>query len=195
MVKYGSHHDVFAASFPSSPLWRYFQGRVFGLTIPRRDIHDPIYSLMTRATGDDLLPRDDDDVIHLPHLRGTTDVHEGIDFVFPDEVLQDPDACSKRAILSGTNDMVDSINQLIFERLPGQARTYYSTDRNAAADAQHVYNPLASMDLLNARNFPGMPPHELRLKVGAVCFLERNLSIDDQLMHNSKVVVTLLHDR
>lgn len=150
---------------------------------------------MTRAAGDDLIPRDDEGMVHLPFLRGTNDVDAATDFVFPDDILEDPDSCAKRAILTGTNDMVDTINAHIFQKLPGQARTYYSTDRNAAADAQHVYNPLASIDLLNARNFPGMPPHELQLKVGSVCFVERNLSVDDQLMHNSKVVVTELHDR
>ena len=41
----------------------------------------------------------------------------------------------------------------------------------------------------------GVPPHILPLKIGAVCFLERNLSVQDRLMHNSKVVVTALRDR
>jgi ATP-dependent DNA helicase PIF1 len=151
---------------------------------------------MTRAVGDDRFARDQETgKIHLPLLNGTTNINAAINFVFPSDMLDQPDLLAKRAILCGTNDMVDKTNAIIFYRLPGQARTYYSTDRNAAADAHHVYNPLASIDILNARNFNGVPPHQLQLKVGAVCFVERNLSIDDGLMHNSKVVVTAMHDR
>lgn len=39
---------------------------------------------------------------------------------------------------------------------------------------------------------PGVPPHQLELKVGCVCSLMRNLSIDKALVKNSRVVIKVL---
>ena len=40
---------------------------------------------------------------------------------------------------------------------------------------------------------PGIPSHKLRLKVGAVCNVARNLSIKDRLVKNARVIVEQLH--
>lgn len=36
---------------------------------------------------------------------------------------------------------------------------------------------------------PGIPPHELRLKESAVCTLMRNLSVEDGLVKNARVII------
>lgn len=42
---------------------------------------------------------------------------------------------------------------------------------------------------------PGIPAHELTLKVGCLCVVMRNLSIDNGLVKNARVVVRALHER
>lgn len=71
---------------------------------------------------------------------------------------------------------------------------YYSPfDTNVGTLQQ---NSLATIDLLNSRTFPGMPPHKLKLKEGMICFVEQNLSVDDGLTHSqhSKVEVVALRE-
>jgi hypothetical protein len=40
---------------------------------------------------------------------------------------------------------------------------------------------------------PGIPSHRLRLKVGAICTVARNLSIKDGLVKNARVIIEQLH--
>ena len=42
-------------------------------------------------------------------------------------------------------------------------------------------------------NARGVPPHALRLKIGAICTLERNLSMEKGLVHNARVIVKTLN--
>jgi len=148
---------------------------------------------MVKMVGNDQLHRDQSGKIHLPLVNTTTDLQQAINFVFPPEILSTPQAAADRASLCGTNAMVDTINKVIVSSLPGEARSYFSSDSDAAQQRGRQPNPLATPDLLHARNFNGMPPHHLLLKQGQVCFLERNLSLKDGLMHSSKVVVTNLY--
>ena len=40
---------------------------------------------------------------------------------------------------------------------------------------------------------PGIPSHKLRLKVGAICTAARNLSIENGLVKNARVIIEQLH--
>ena len=40
---------------------------------------------------------------------------------------------------------------------------------------------------------PGIPSHKLRLKVGAICTVARNLSIENGLVKNARIIVWQLH--
>ena len=40
---------------------------------------------------------------------------------------------------------------------------------------------------------PGIPSHKLRLKVGAICTVARNLSIKNGLVKNARVIIEQLH--
>src|SRR5208282_5107122 len=40
---------------------------------------------------------------------------------------------------------------------------------------------------------PGIPSHKLRLKVGAICTVARNLSIENGLVKNARVIIEQLH--
>ena len=39
----------------------------------------------------------------------------------------------------------------------------------------------------------GIPSHKLRLKVGAICTVARNLSIENGLVKNARVIIEQLH--
>jgi hypothetical protein len=48
-------------------------------------------------------------------------------------------------------------------------------------------------DYLGMLYEPGIPAHKLRLKVGAICTVARNLSIENGLVKNARVIVEQLH--
>ena len=49
------------------------------------------------------------------------------------------------------------------------------------------------LDFLTLASQPGILPHALRMKVSCLCSIMRNLSIDDGLVKNAKVIVTKLN--
>ncbi|XP_074332661.1 uncharacterized protein LOC141670596 [Apium graveolens] len=81
---------------------------------------------------------------------------------------QDPKYLSERAIFTPTNHIVYHINSLIGEKLPGDSISYFSIDTTedfggTEADLNHTF----PVEYLNSITKPGLPPHELKLKVGA----------------------------
>lgn len=48
-------------------------------------------------------------------------------------------------------------------------------------------------DYLAMLNEPGVPPHKLQLKVGTICSIMRNLSIEKGLVKNARVRILELH--
>lgn len=77
----------------------------------------------------------------------------------------------ERAILAPKNDSVNAINLQIQQQLPGKNTSYKSIDRAVDID-QTVQYPV---EFLNTLEPPGMPPHNLVLKIGSSIMLLRNL--------------------
>lgn len=50
-------------------------------------------------------------------------------------------------------------------------------------------------DFLTMLHEPGVPPHILRLKESAICTLMRNLSVEEGLVKNARVIVRALYER
>ena len=42
-------------------------------------------------------------------------------------------------------------------------------------------------------NEPSIPPHKLNLKVGAICTIQRNLSMEKGLVKNARVIIRELN--
>ncbi|GJZ79549.1 ATP-dependent DNA helicase PIF1-like protein [Tanacetum coccineum] len=85
---------------------------------------------------------------------------------FPDFTTRKSDGAylKERAILTPRNDDVDAINAYMFGKLPGPM-TYNRADEVCKAltdvlDQQHLY----PAEFLSTLNFPGMPPHAIKLK-------------------------------
>jgi PIF1-like helicase/Helitron helicase-like domain at N-terminus len=77
----------------------------------------------------------------------------------------------ERAILAPKNVNVNAINLQIQEQLPGETTLYKSIDTVTDADAAVQY----PIEFLNSLEPSGMPPHNLRLKIGSSIMLLRNL--------------------
>ena len=101
------------------------------------------------------------------------------------------DWLAERAVLTPKNNSVDLLNDRIMEQLPGEFEEFVSIDTVADASGAEHY----PVEFLNTIAVSGLPPHKLRLKVGAVVMLMRNLRTEDGLCNGTRLQVTRLSRR
>ncbi|XP_076041898.1 uncharacterized protein LOC143025775 [Oratosquilla oratoria] len=93
----------------------------------------------------------------------------------------------KRAIISPTNDDVDSINNFVYEKLKEKEVLYRSQD-TASHDGEGME---IQTSVFNSMNSPSIPLHELKLKVGAVVMVMRNIC-PPKICNGTRVMITNL---
>ncbi|KAK6027976.1 hypothetical protein OSTOST_05985 [Ostertagia ostertagi] len=106
----------------------------------------------------------------------------------------DPDNPSQLcecAILAPKNIHVQHLNEQALDRLrvpnPEDERCYRSIDEAIYSEGQN--EQLFSMEYLNTLTPTGMPPHELRLKRGAIVMLLRNLDVANGLCNGTRLII------
>ncbi|XP_074326976.1 uncharacterized protein LOC141664918 [Apium graveolens] len=98
---------------------------------------------------------------------------------------------SERAILTPTNQTVGYLNSLIVDKLPGESVSYFSVDAaEEFGGTDEDLNEAFPIEYLNSLNVAGMPPHDLKLKVGAVVMLMHNLNQTLGLCNGTRMIVT-----
>ena len=92
---------------------------------------------------------------------------------------------SKCAILAPTNEVVNKVNASCLEKLPGDSVLLPSI--SSTVDNNDAVNyPTEYIESLEA---PGIPPHNLKLKKGAVVILLRNLNIEGGLCNGTRLII------
>jgi PIF1-like helicase len=182
VISGGSHAQVVQASIKSSSLWAQF--KTFNLTIPIRNASDLPFSNFIDAIGDGAGPEIPLDMLQIVHSAD-----EIIDFIFPSSVLTNPAECLNRAILAPLNQQVDDYNKKILSIIDGEEKTYFASDKLKEIDDAALPFPAEVLDYVAQRPPPGMPPHTLHVKTNAIFRLLRNLSIDQGLVKNTRVIV------
>lgn len=127
-------------------------------------------------------------------LRNSESVVEHmISTIYPDfvENLNNPKYWSERAILTPVNQTVSHLNSLIVDKIPGDSFSYFSVDTaddfgGTESDLNRAFPP----EYLNSISIPGLPSHELKLKVGVVVMLMRNLNQTLGLCNGTRMMVT-----
>jgi hypothetical protein len=190
VVRHGGRSEICAVSLRTQPVFQKFE--ILRLVEPLRQAGDPEFSSFLDGIGDDHTNSE----VDLGRLAHTDSPSEVLDFVFPPDVANRPHDCLRRAILSPYNQAVDDLNAAVLDRIEGEERSYLSNDwiegeEGGAVDME--VNPLASPEFLNSQNEPGTPPHDLRLKVGAVVRFIRNLSSKRGITKNTRGIVRRLH--
>ncbi|XP_039483119.1 uncharacterized protein LOC120446291 isoform X2 [Drosophila santomea] len=113
------------------------------------------------------------------------DKNELIQSIFPDihNNYLNHEWLSQRAILAAKNVDVDEINFQIQQLLKGDLMSFKSID-TVVDENESVNFPI---EFLNSLDIPGMPPHNLRLKIGSPIIL-RNLN-PPQLCNGTRLVI------
>jgi hypothetical protein len=184
VVHYGGRSAITKASIRTQPIFNHFE--ILQLHASIRQATDPDFANFLNSVGDDF-SHDTVDLARFPHSRSLTAV---LNFVFPPEVVSQPHICVQRAILSPFNFFVDEINLKILHRLQGDSKTYFSSDHIEGDLDDEEEESIATPDLLNSLHEPGIPDHELILKIGSVCRFTRNFDASKGLTKNTRVIVT-----
>ncbi|XP_004208072.2 uncharacterized protein LOC101240136 [Hydra vulgaris] len=99
---------------------------------------------------------------------------------------------AKCAILIPTNIDSLAINEEVLDRLPGDVKVYLSANTIETDDLNKINN--FPVEFLNSLTPSGMPVHCLKLKIGAVIMLLRNLDIKAGLCNGTRLMVCALQN-
>jgi hypothetical protein len=96
-------------------------------------------------------------------------------------------------ILTPKNDAALKLNKLILDKIPTTTQTYLSSDSAICENPTEQTN--YPMEFLHSLTPSGMPPHILKVKVGAIIMLLRNLDIKGGLCNGTRLKVVALYPR
>ena len=100
------------------------------------------------------------------------------------------------AILTPTNVTVDKINNYLVSKVPGEEKEYFSADSFAEDEQQSGDLDMSyPVEYLNTLEFPGLPAHKLRLKVGVPVMLLRNVNQKEGLCNGTRLIVTHMGEK
>jgi ATP-dependent DNA helicase PIF1 len=194
--------DVVSSSLTRSFLWKYL--RIMKLTINMRlsQTYDPQENKKQKEFAQFLLNIGDgnystvagtEDSIDLPLDLVMTegDLPALINFVYPCllENYRNVDYMVGKAILTPKNIDVEKVSELVLDQLPGEFTIYPSADSVDLSEDGNTDNPqLYSPEFLRSLKIQGLPPGELKLKVGAPIILLRNLAPSLGLCNGTRLI-------
>ena len=114
-------------------------------------------------------------VIEIPHKMRQNAKDEIVDAVFDDfeENIGNPEYFKSRILLAATNAIVNEVNNEMVDRIPGDLHTFYSIDTVEDIDDSTMF----PTEFLNSLSLPGLPEHELHLKINTIVILLRDMDI------------------
>ncbi|XP_074374739.1 uncharacterized protein LOC141715157 [Apium graveolens] len=108
------------------------------------------------------------------------------------ENYKDPAYLKERAILTPKNETVYELNDFLMNMIPGEGRTYLSSDSVCKASIKADDDLLYPTEFLNSLRFSGVPNHDIRLQEGTPVMLLRNLNQSGGLCNGTRLIVTRL---
>lgn len=187
--------DEINACLKSSTLWRYVKKLQLTTNMRVALLNDPsaeVFSNQLLTIGNGRVPVDaSNGLISFPpnFCNFVSTKEELINKVFPNIIAnhKNYDWLSERAILAAKNKDVDHLNCTIQKQIVGSLHSFKSIDCVTNEDEATNY----PTEFLNSLDVPGLPPHNLQLKVGSVVIMLRNLN-QPKLCNGTRLVVTKL---
>ncbi|CAI9741159.1 ATP-dependent DNA helicase PIF1-like [Octopus vulgaris] len=137
------------------------------------DDADRTFSKQLLGVGNGTSVGEKDGWVSLPSGHMVSDLMELMNKMFPNLKNQFTDHkwLKTYAILAPKNVALDDLNFKLLEQLPGESHIYNFIDTVLKMDEAVNY----PVEFLNSLTPPGLPPHNLHLKIGAPVKLLRNL--------------------
>ncbi|KAH9620971.1 hypothetical protein KSS87_023892 [Heliosperma pusillum] len=183
VVPKGSRADIVHASLCSSYLWS--SCKVLKLTKNMR-----LQVGSSSNNGDDIKKFSEWILEIGDGLAGGDNTGE-VELQFPLDLLIE----DERAILAPTHEIVDEVNDYVLSLIDKDERIYLSSDEVSKDDTSIGERDLHSTEFLNSIKCSGLPNHQLRLKIGAMVMLLRNIDQSRGLCNGTRLIVTALGTR
>ncbi|CAG8574327.1 13021_t:CDS:2, partial [Cetraspora pellucida] len=183
VVKGAGRSSTIDASIKTSYLWKYFNLHV--LNQPICNASDPIFAEFIDAIGENWQEHE----VTLDIFKTTHDIEEAISFLYSANSISNLVTLQRKAFHSPRNILVDDFNYKILNILPGTTYTYLSNDVIKENNDTLNDHPFATSDYLANLTYSGIPNHELKLKVGAICSIMQNISINKGLENIGSIIV------
>ncbi|XP_009803962.2 uncharacterized protein [Nicotiana sylvestris] len=204
VIPKGTRADIVDTSLNSSYLWLFFtiyelkqnmrlySGRVSDSEAAKISTFDKwLLQIGDGSFYDDI----NKELIKLPPdvcIKPSNDpIGSIVEAVYPSllQKYNDPTYLKERAILTPKNKMVHELNDTIMKMLPGEGRTYFSSDNVCKASVNtNDEDLLYPTEFLNSLRFPGIPNHDVHLKVGTPVMLLRNLNQSEGLCNGTRLI-------
>jgi hypothetical protein len=94
----------------------------------------------------------------------------------------------KCIILAPTNADVSDFNNGIISRITGEIREYLNIDTAEDIDNENL-DTILPIEFINLLTPVGLPPHVLKMKIGAVIILLRNINLNKGLCNGARLIV------
>ncbi|CDF77418.1 ATP dependant DNA helicase [Chondrus crispus] len=99
----------------------------------------------------------------------------------------DPTWLTKRVILTTKNRLLEQVNEVIGNMMPGPYRTYLSADKVESKDTNALIYPTEMLNTLTAGS--ALSDHKLKLKKGFIVMLRRNLDPTSGHVNGARYVI------
>lgn len=187
-------------SLKSSPLWKHFKDNLFTLTENiRLDAGQEELSRFQMSVGNGASNDGDEGYVILPEQCHTVQdlVTEVYAELIRGEVAPEamPEYLHGRCILAVLNATCDEYNRRVTELIPGDMCTYSSVNRFVPDSSTSQLLEEMPVEVMESINPSALPPHELKLKVGSVIIVMRNLNVRESLCNGTRLLVTRLGHR
>lgn len=133
-----------------------------------------------------------DNLIRIPDEFITND--SLITHVFGNSIDNNITSYCNRAIVCPFNDDCTIINEEALELIDGYTREYNSIDMVLPDDHDDNLINTIPIEYLHSITPSGMPPHTLKLKVGAVVMLIRNMDMGFGLVNSVRMIVREMYN-
>nr|XP_047144013.1 ATP-dependent DNA helicase pif1-like [Hydra vulgaris] len=192
VVKRGRPTEVVESCIKCSLQWQWVQKFTLTQNMRVRD-GEGDFSEWLLKLGSGTIPGKEEDpfkgCIEIPQQCIIRENESIVEKIFRDAQQDD---YAKRVILTPTNVDSLSINEEVLERLHGEVKTYLSADQIDTDDLNEINN--FPVEFLNSLTTSGMPTHCLKLKIGCVIMLLKNLDLKAGLCNGTRMKVCALQN-
>ncbi|KAH7698989.1 hypothetical protein AAVH_33912, partial [Aphelenchoides avenae] len=189
--------EILDLCISSSALWKHFNVRTLTQNM-RLDADQVDFNAWQLSVGNgDSIHGDEGEIVIPEECRFDGDLaSEVYSELFADSIPMADSAeyLRDRCILSVLNEKCKTYNDNITQRMPGQLSVFTSINRMSpyAVDA---FAQDVTTETMDAYDPPELPPHKLKLKVGSIIILLRNLDVKRSLCNGTRLLVTRLGTR
>ncbi|CAK8563086.1 unnamed protein product [Lathyrus sativus] len=175
VIEKGNRGQMISACIIRSRLWA--TAKVLHLRQNMRSIHDHDFAQFLMRIGDGNEPTKEDDMVRMPAeivipWEGESSIQKLIQHTFPQLENHGWDASYmvERVILTPKNCDVHMLNDMIIDKFPGDENILLSFDE-VEGDTHNLYQ----QEYLHTIAPRALPPHILKIKIGAPLMLLRNI--------------------